>query len=181
MKFSSVPESHKETRSGLVWCVGHAFTLRRIDSSRRWSKGLLDACIAMIPKAEGESTPIGQCPLCVLSVVDRFWASVKSSHLQQWCYSWVDFYRRIPSSSKSGGLQICVVDVVKHFRTTIRDLLECALGRLGLPAQFRKVHFSFLNEVRLRLKMAAGLGVAWAKDGKRPSGMLLSVVGIVAL
>ena len=35
----------------------------------RWPEGLLDAYITMIPKADGDSTPLGQRPLCVLPTV----------------------------------------------------------------------------------------------------------------
>ena len=34
----------------------------------------------MIPKAEGDSTPLGQRPLCVLPVVHGLWASVRLAH-----------------------------------------------------------------------------------------------------
>ena len=48
--------------------------------------------------------------------------------------------------------------VIKSFDTVERSILDCALGRLGLPAWFRKVYFSYHNQVRLRFKLAAGLG-----------------------
>ena len=42
-----------------------------------WPQGLLDAKIAMIPKVDGHSTPLGHRPLCVLLVTYRgvglFW------------------------------------------------------------------------------------------------------------
>ena len=50
--------------------------------------------------------------------------------------------------------------MVKSFDTVDRDILDSALGRLGLPAWFRKVCFSFHRDARLRFKLAAGLGVA---------------------
>ena len=61
--------------------------------------------------------------------------------------------------------------MVKSFDTVDQDILDCALGRLGLPAWFRGLYFSIHREVRLQLKLAARLGVAW---------MPLSVVFIVA-
>ena len=48
--------------------------------------------------------------------------------------------------------------MVKSFDTVDRDILDCAMGRLGLPAWFRK------REVRLRFKLAAGLKVAWTRE-----------------
>ena len=49
--------------------VGFALVLRQIEAAGRWLPGFFDAKIAMIPKAEGDSTPFGQRPLCVLPVV----------------------------------------------------------------------------------------------------------------
>ena len=37
--------------------------------------------------------------------------------------------------------------------------------RLGLPDWFRKVYFSFHSQVRLRFKLATGLGEPWCRDG----------------
>ena len=48
----------------LSWFVGLALVLWQIEAAGRWPQGLLDAYIAMIPKAEGDSTHLGQ--LCVL-------------------------------------------------------------------------------------------------------------------
>ena len=59
--------------------------------------------------------------------------------------------------------------------------LDCVLGRLGLPDWFRGVYFSFHNQVRLRFKLAAGLGEPWCRDGGIPQGCPLSMVFIVAL
>ena len=74
-----------------------------------------------------------------------------------------------------------VADVVKSFDTVDRDILDCALGRLGLPAWFRRVYFSFHREVRLRFNSLLVLGAAWTRDGGIPPGCPLSMVFIVAL
>ena len=44
-----------------------------LESTGCWPQGLLDAYIAMIPKADGDATPLGQRPLSVLPVVYRLW------------------------------------------------------------------------------------------------------------
>ena len=56
--------------------------------------------------------------------------------------------------SGTGGdhLHVMVADVIKSFDTVDRSILDCALGRLGLPDWIRKVHFSFHSQVRLRFK-----------------------------
>ena len=63
-----------------------------------------------------------------------------------------------------------VADVIKSFDTVDRGILDCALGRLGLPDWFRKVYFSYHAKVRLRFKLATGLGEAWTRDGGIPQG-----------
>ena len=54
-----------------------------------WPQSLLDAYIAMIPKVDGESTPLGQRPLSVLPVVYRLWASLRLGHLREWVEGWL--------------------------------------------------------------------------------------------
>ena len=39
------------------------------------------------------------------------------------------------------------------------------LSSLGLPAWFRHVYFEYHSHVRLRFKLAAGLGQPWTRDG----------------
>ena len=43
----------------------------------------------MIPKTDGDATPLGQRPLSVLPVIYRIWASAKMGHLEDWFRSWV--------------------------------------------------------------------------------------------
>ena len=187
----------------LPWFSGLAILLDLVGTSGIWFQGLLDAYIAMIPKADGEdSTPLGQRPLSVLPVVYRLWASLRLGHLREWVEEW------LPQSVFSLGnglssveawfstaldieevlvgtggdqLHVMVADVIKSFNTVDRSILDCALGRLGLPDWFRKVYFSFHSQVRLRFKLAAGLGEPWCRDGGIPQGCPLSIVFIVAL
>ena len=109
----------------------------------------------------------------------RLWASVRLNHLKDWFSSWVPdsvfsagkgvssvdaWYstaidiEEVLSQTHTSDYHIFVADVVKSFDTVDRDILDCAFGRLGLPAWFRKVYFSFHRDVRLRFKLAAGLG-----------------------
>ena len=55
------------------------------------------------------------------------------------------------------------------------------MGRLGLPDWFRRAYFSYQSQVRLRFKLAAGLGEPWCRDGGIHQGCPLSMVFIVAL
>ena len=69
----------------LVWL----FFLNLVETTGIWPQGLLDAYIAMIPKADGVSTPLGQLPLSVLPVVYRLWASLRLGHLREWVEGWL--------------------------------------------------------------------------------------------
>ena len=165
------------------WFDGLARILRSVEETGVWPDGLLDAYVAMIPKSGGDATLLGQRPLCVLPVVYRIWASGWMVQLEPWFKSWA------PSSVYSAGggcssvdawfttaleieeclsggvdsdVHLFVADVVKSFDTVDRSILDCTLGRLGLPDWFRKVYFSFHSQVRLRVKLAVGM-VAFPK------------------
>ena len=68
----------------LPWFSGVAMLLGLVETTGVWPQGLLDACIAMIPKVDGDSTPPGQRPLGVLPVVYRLWTSLRLGHLREW-------------------------------------------------------------------------------------------------
>ena len=60
----------------------------------------------------------------------------------------------------SDQLHVMIADVIESFDTVDRSILDCSLGRLGLPSWFRKVYFSYHSQVLLRFKVAA-LGAGW--------------------
>ena len=68
-------------------------------------------------------------------------------------------------------LHVMVADVIKSFDTVDRSILDCTLGRLGLPGWFRKAYFAYHSQFRLRFKLASGLGESWCWDGGNPSGL----------
>ena len=160
-----------------------------------WPDGLLDAYIAMIPKTAGDATPLGQRPLSVLPVVYRVWASARMGQLEDWFRSWV------PDSVFSAGggrgsveawytsaldieevligatdsdVHLFVADVSKSFDTVDRGILERVLSSLGLLGWFRNAYFEYHAHVRLRFKLASGLGEPWSLDGGIPQGCPLS-------
>ena len=53
----------------LSWYDGLARILTKVEDVGVWPDGLLDAYIAMIPKADGDATPLGQRPLTVFSLL----------------------------------------------------------------------------------------------------------------
>ena len=63
-------------------------------------------------------------------------------------------------------LYVMVADVIKFVDT---------VDTLGLLAWFRKVYLPYHNQVRLRFKLAAGLGEPWCWDGSIPQVCPLSM------
>ena len=178
------------------WFSSLAILLELVETSGVWPQGLLDASFAMNCKADGDSTPLGQRPLSVLPVVYRLWASLRLGHLRKWVEGWLP--QSVFSLWRPGSLLLwilrrfflgqVVINCMLWLLMSLSPLLllidlflDCALGRLGLPDWFRKVYFSFHSQVRLRFKLAAGLGEPWCRDGGIPQGCPLSMVFIVAL
>ena len=169
-----------ERSQGFVaWFDWVAVVLSRVELDGVWPDGLLDAYVTMIPKSDGDATPLGQRPLCVLPVVYRIWASVRLRHLDSWLRSWlplsvfsagggrgsVDAWystaldsEEVLSGLSESHVHVFVADVVESFDTVGRGILDFVLGRLGLPVWFRRVYFSYHANVRLRFKLACGLG-----------------------
>ena len=58
-------------------------------------------------------------------------------------------------------VHVFVADVVAFFDTVDRGVLDLVLGRLGLPVWFHRVYFGCHANVRLRFKLACGLGSPW--------------------
>ena len=149
----------------LPWFSGLAILLELVESTGVWPQGLLDAEIAMIPKADGDSTPLGQRPLSVLPVVYKLWASLRLGHLREWVAGWLpksvySLGRGLSSVeawfstaldiedvlSGTGGdqLHVMVADVIKSFDTVDSwTVLWVALGYLN-----GFVKFIFLSIVR---------------------------------
>ena len=63
----------------------------------------------------------------------------------------------------------------------IGGILDRVLSSLGLLGWFRHAYFEYHAHVRLRFKLASGLGEPWTRDGGIPQGCPLSMMFIVAL
>ena len=71
------------------WFDELARILTKVEDLCVWPDGLLDAYITMIPKTDGDATPLGQRPPSVLPVVYRIWASARMGQLDGWFKSWL--------------------------------------------------------------------------------------------
>ena len=139
------------------WFDELARILTLVEDTGVWPDGLLDAFIAMIPKTDGDATPLGQRPLSVLPVVYRIWASTRMGQLGDWFQSWVPssvfsagcgrgsveaWYstaldvEEVLSGAADSHVHLFVADVVKSFDTVDREILDSVLSSLGLPAWF---------------------------------------------
>ena len=152
------------------WFDGLARILPMVEDIGVWPEGLLDACLAMIPKTGGDATPLGQRPLGVLPIAYRIWASARMLQLEDWFQSWVHDSVFSAGSGRSSveawyttALDIEEVlsgaaDVIKSFDTVDRGILNRVLSSLGLLGWFRHAYFEYHSHVRLWFKLAAGLG-----------------------
>ena len=85
------------------------------------------------------------------------------------------------SGAADSHVHLFVADVVKSFDTVDRGILDRVLSSLGLPGWFGHAYFEYHAHVRLRFKLASGLGQSWTLDGVIPQGCPLSMMFIVAL
>ena len=72
------------------------------------------------------------------------------------------------SGAVDSHVHLFVADVIKSFDTVDRGVLDDVLSSLGLPGWFRHAYFEYHAHVRLRFKLAAGLGEPWTRDGGIP-------------
>ena len=144
-------------------------------------EGLLDAYIAMIPKTDGDATPLGQRPLSVLPIVYRNGASVRMLQLEDWFRSWVpDFVfsggsgrssveawyttaldiEEVLSGAADSHVHLFVTDVIESFDTVDRSILDKVLSSLGLaclvsPCLILSIMRMFAFDVSLQLGLVS--------------------------
>ena len=144
------------------WYDELARVLTKVEDLGIWPDGLLDAYIAMIPKTDDDATPLGERPLCVLTIVYRVCASTRMSQLDEWFGSWVPdsvfsaeggrgsveaWYTSaldiedVLTGATDSHIHLFVADVIKSFDTVDRGILDRVWCSLGLPAWFRNAFF----------------------------------------
>ena len=111
----------------------------------------------MIPKTDGDATPLGQRPLSVLPIAYRIWDSARMGQLEEWFQSWVPdsvfsaggvrssveaWYttaldiEEVLSGVADSDVHLFVADDIKSFDTVNRGILDKVLSSLGLPGWF---------------------------------------------
>ena len=148
----------------VFWSDGLARILTKVEDFGIWPDGLLDAYIAMIPKTDGDATPLGQRPLSVLPIVYRVWASAGMSQLDDWFRSCVPdpvfsagggrgsveaWYassldiEEVLSGAPDSHLHLFVADVIKSFDTVDRKILDWVLSSLGFVIPILSIMLMF--------------------------------------
>ena len=100
--------------------------------------------------------------------------------VEAWYTSALDI-EEVLSGAADSHVHLFVADVVKSFDTVDRGILDRVLSNLGLPGWFRHAYFEYHAHVRMRFKLASGLGQSWTRDGGIPQGCPLSMMFTVAL
>ena len=135
------------------WFDELARILTKVEDLGVWLDGLLDAYIAMIPKTDGDATPLGQRPLRILPIVYRIWASARMGLLDGWFRSWVPdsvfsagsgrgsveaWYNsaldieEVLTGATDSDIHLFVADVIQSFEKVDRRILDRVLSSLGL-------------------------------------------------
>ena len=84
--------------------------------------------------------------------------------MEAWYTSALDI-EEVLSGASDSYLHLFVADVIKSFGPVDRGILDRVLSSLGLPGWFRHASFEHHARVRLRFKLASGLGEPWTRDG----------------
>ena len=84
--------------------------------------------------------------------------------VEAWYTSSLDIEEVLAGATDS-HVHLFVADVVKSFDTVDRAILDRVLSSLGLPGWFRHAYFEYHAHVRMRFKLASGLGAPWTRDG----------------
>ena len=187
----------------LPWFSGLAVLLNLVEDTGTWPQGLLDAYIAMIPKADGDSTALlvngpsvcsRLCTGCGLPFgLDICGSGLRCGYLSR-CLVLVTVYLRWRPGSPLLWIlrrffrELVVISCMLWSRMSLSPLI-LLIGPFWIVLQggwvfltgFAGFIFSVHSQVRLRFKLAAGFGKPWCRDGGIPQGCPLSVVFIVAL
>ena len=100
--------------------------------------------------------------------------------VEAWYTSSLDIEEVLAGAADS-HVHLFVADVILSFDTVDRTILDRVLSSLGLPGWFRHAYFEYHAHVRMRFKLASGLGEPWTRDGGIPQGCPLSMMLKVAL
>ena len=144
----------------------------------------------MIPKADGDATPLGQRPLSVLPVVHRIWAfagmvqrtgfglgfQFRSSVLMRSWYTTALDVEEVRAGRVDSDVHLFVADVVKSFDTVDRSILDRVLSSLGLSDWFRHAYLPWCKYLAAQVGVEPQLYADNLKCVSRDPDVLLRLV-----
>ena len=80
------------------------------------------------------------------------------------------------TGATDANVHLFVADVIMSFDIVDGRILDRVLSSIGLLAWFRNAYFEYHAQVRLRFKLASGLGEPWTRDEGIPQGCPLSMM-----
>ena len=114
-----------------------------------------DAYFALIPKKDGDATPLGQRPLSVLPIAYRIWASVRMLQLEDWFRSWVpDSVFTVPPENISELIpraRKIEFELCKYLKTRSDSELSKKNGGIIRPKGIFSKHFWLIHLAGLRV------------------------------
>ena len=146
------------------WFYGLARILSKVEETGVWPEGLLDAHIAVIPKTDGDGTPLGQRPLSVLPIAYRISGlrqdeaaggvvsvlgpdSVLSAGggrgSVEALYTTALEIEAVLSGIVDFDVHLFVADVTESFDTVDGGILDKVLTSLGFLGWFRHAYFEY--------------------------------------
>ena len=162
-----------------------------------WPQQLLQGFICVINKMNNKPGADGYRPICLLSVIYRVHASIRTRQLlralkhhvpdemygfvpgRETADMWLSIQARIESACQQGlPLTGCVADVVKAFNGLPRAPLLRAAARMGFPQCVLRPWISFITQVQRRFVMGEAVSAAVGSTSGFIEGDPLSVTAM---
>ena len=161
-----------------AWFSGLAILLNLVEATAVWPQGLLDARICD-PKADGDSTPLGQRPLksnlwCTSSELPSGLVTSRIGFRQS--FLWMLGFRLLLILMRSCLERVgisCTSWSLMSLNLVTRSIGLSSIVLSGVlvcpPSLGRFILLTIIKSV-FGLRLAAGLGEPWCRDGGIPQG-----------
>eukprot|EP00435_Cladocopium_sp_Y103_P023468 s1705_g5.t1 len=173
---------------------------QRIEQGSPWPPALQLGLITAIEKHINAQTPSAFRPICVLSLVYRTWASIRTKDILKWladfspeglignrtrketAHIWWAIAAKIERSwyddSTPSG---CITDIVKCYNCLPRIPVFCIAKRLRIPSNLLRTWYSAISGLERRFVITGGAGPGLRSTTGFPEGDPLSVTSMYML
>ena len=174
--------------------------LNRIVVESTWPESMLDAAVTLLAKVQCPQTPKQSRPITVLSTLYRLWAKAMSKKMFA---SMIDalpehLYGSVPNRCSTDAAWLIQdfmdeaianetpatavsLDLSKAYNTIQRDILGVIAKRLGWPEMLLTAYQDFLNRLRRRFKLHAGLHGCSTSTVGVPEGDPIAVISMILI